>query len=196
MGEKGYLPRKTNSNSIPNEYAYVGICDSMEWNDREKIIEENNYKYTKEKYEKMGIKVIGECGDLFCCVELPEGWKIVGTDHHMWKNLIDDKGRARISFFYKNAYWDRDAFSNYCCRYSYQMTPFDDYKTDATYQERKFKPWKLFITDGGIKIKKLMEGTASTHKEYRDLDKKMNETAKEYLDKNYPDWNDVDAYWE
>jgi hypothetical protein len=46
---------------------------------------------------------------LFCDVTLPPGWKIRPTDHSMWSELVDDKGRVRASIFYKAAFYDRSA---------------------------------------------------------------------------------------
>lgn len=189
------LPRKTNG-GIPNEFRFNGVTDDMEYEEREKIVDENIREYTKQQYEKMGIKVIEECDDLFFTVELPEGWEIKATDHSMWNNVVDDKGRKRISFFYKGSFYDRDAFSNFECRYSFKISPFDDYKSDVSYQERKFKPWKLFITDCGKKIKELKEMVATTDKEYYKIDDVLREIAVKYLDGNYPEWRDINAYWD
>ena len=64
----------------------------------------------REQFEKMGI-VFGEpVDDLFCDVQLPQGWRKERTDHSMWSNLLDDQGRIRASIFYKAAFYDRDAF--------------------------------------------------------------------------------------
>ena len=47
---------------------------------------------------------------LFCDVTLPKGWEKRPTDHSMWSELVDDKGRVRATMFYKAAFYDRDAF--------------------------------------------------------------------------------------
>ena len=57
---------------------------------------------------KFGDVVNGD--PLFTQVELPAGWKKVGLDHDMWSYVHDDKGRERISVFYKAAFYDRRAF--------------------------------------------------------------------------------------
>ncbi len=57
---------------------------------------------------KFGDAVNGD--PLFTQVELPAGWKKVGSDHDMWSYVHDDKGRQRISVFYKAAFYDRRAF--------------------------------------------------------------------------------------
>jgi hypothetical protein len=47
---------------------------------------------------------------LFRQAILPKGWKKVPTEHSMYTDLVDDKGRKRASIFYKAAFYDRDAF--------------------------------------------------------------------------------------
>ena len=65
------LPKKTNKNSVPNEYRLQGITGDMGWEEKEKRINQNNEAYTRSQYEKMGIKVLGEYDELFYSVELP-----------------------------------------------------------------------------------------------------------------------------
>ncbi len=79
-----------------------------------------------EQYEKMGIKVIGLTkGDtMFAEVELPEGWKKRGTGHSMWNELVDDKGRVRATFFYKAAFYDRDAFIHFERRFNISIISY------------------------------------------------------------------------
>lgn len=42
-------------------------------------------------------------------VELPDGWKKVGTNHDMHSDLVDETGKVRASIFYKAAFYDRRA---------------------------------------------------------------------------------------
>jgi hypothetical protein len=66
----------------------------------------------KQEYEKRGIKVLGpSAGDpLFYDVELPAGWQTKATDHSMWNHLLDAEGEKVAEYFYKAAFYDRDAF--------------------------------------------------------------------------------------
>ena len=152
--------------------------------------------YTKQQYERMGIRIIDEYDNLFYSVELPEGWKIEATDHSMWNNLFDNRGRKRASFFYKAAFYDRDAFINFGHRYSFEILPFDGYESDASYEDRKFKPWRLFLTDNGEKIKKLEEIVATTDEEYFRIDDILRKIGMTYLNENYPEWEDINSYWD
>lgn len=189
------LPIMVN-HGIPDEYRSKGITRDMQYRECVSIANANKTEWTKQQYERIGIKIIDKVDDLFYSVELPEGWKIEASDHSMWNYLYDDKGRKRASFFYKAALCDRDAFVNFCHRYSYGTFPFDDYKTDAGYEERKFKPWRLFFIDDDKRVKLLKEITPTTDKEYLAINDTMNEIGRAYLNKNYPGWEDINAYWD
>jgi len=58
---------------------------------------------------EIGKEVDGD--ELFRYCRLPEGWKKVPTEHHLWTSIVDEKGRERGSIFYKAAFYDRDAFA-------------------------------------------------------------------------------------
>lgn len=191
----GCLPKKANENGVPRDLLFKGIDDSMVYEQRSKIVYENACTYAKDIYESMGISIVGDYSDLLYSVHLPDGWEIKSNGMY-WSDVIDDKGRKRMSFFYKGGLYDRDAFVNFNRRYNYEISPFDKYETDAGYQERKFKPWSLVITDGGNHIKKLDEITPTTDKEYFALDDNLRKQALDYLDKEYPDWRDIKAYWD
>lgn len=55
---------------------------------------------------------------LFRPATLPEGWKREGSDHAMWSYILDEKGRKRVSIFYKAAFYDRDAFMSLVSPYA------------------------------------------------------------------------------
>jgi len=77
----------------------------------EQLPRTDGYKDLKDKYKQLGIKVLGETegDDLFYDVTLPEGWKIIPTDHSMWSNLVNEKGKIIANIFYKAAFYDRAA---------------------------------------------------------------------------------------
>lgn len=191
------LPIKTNFHGVPDDCRFKGVTDDMGYNEREKIVDQNIRQYTKQQYERMGIKIIGinEYDDMLYNVELPEGWKIEATGHY-WSSVTDDKGRERISFFYKGGLYDRDAFCDFKHRYSFSISPFDDYKSDVGYEGRKFMPWKLFITDSGQKIIELKELVPKTDVEYFEKDEVLRAFGIQYLNENYPDWENINAYWD
>ncbi len=81
---------------------------------------------TRSIFETLGIKVLGGADDLFWNVELPEGWKLVPTDHSMWSKLVDPEGRERISVFYKGAFYDRRAYISLINRYAIVDRTYED----------------------------------------------------------------------
>lgn len=193
------LPLRTNQTTfIKEKCAFVGITDNMEYKEKLTIVDKNNINFTKQQYERMGIKVISNYDhhDLLCEVELPDGWRIEQTSGY-WKTVYDNKDRKRIEFFAKTAMYDRDAFCNFCTRYSYMQFPFDNYESKATYEERKFKQWSVFILDGGKRTINLAQYTPQSNYEYLHImDSILKEAATEYLNSNYPDWKDINAYWD
>ncbi|MFA5166678.1 MAG: hypothetical protein WC449_05335 [Candidatus Paceibacterota bacterium] len=50
---------------------------------------------------------------LFLNATFPAGWSLQPTNHSMWNQLIDDKGKKMASIFYKAAFYDRDAFGRF-----------------------------------------------------------------------------------
>jgi len=66
----------------------------------------------REKLELLGVQFLEIVPDdyLFTYVTLPEGWKVIPTEHNMWTTLVDGKGKEIASIFYKAAFYDRKAF--------------------------------------------------------------------------------------
>lgn len=93
-------------------------------------------------------------------------------------------------FFYKGAFYDRDAFSDFEKRYSYSEMPFDDYKTDASYDERKSKEWYGVVYDCN---KEIFRTKPIVNKDY--FDTSLSNQCTAYLNENYPLWEDINAYW-
>lgn len=84
---------------------------------------------SREAFERMGLVFIGptEGDPLFLDCRLPPGWRKRGTDHAMWSDLLDDKGRKRGSIFYKAAFYDRSAHASTRRRFGVIARGFDGY---------------------------------------------------------------------
>ena len=69
-----------------------------------------------DELKKLGIEELEDRnelvakGELFCKVKLPDGWEVTPTEHSMWSELKDNKGKVIASIFYKAAFYDRSAF--------------------------------------------------------------------------------------
>lgn len=159
----------------------------------------------REELEGMGI-VFGENADnLFVHVQLPGGWRKERTDHSMWSDLLDARGRKRASIFYKAAFYDQDAFISTTRRYSVSTRPIGGWTRD-----RRGEQWESVVLDcdGAVlwSLYKLRpepvyssatgEGNRASWLLWRREKDALSKLATGWLDKNYPDWQSVLAYWD
>lgn len=126
----------------------------------------------------LGIEVIGPSkGDpLFHDVRLPEGWQIKPTDHSMWSELVDDKGRKRAGIFYKAAFYDRKAHMYLSQRYNWQTEYLGDDAGNRYVMVYDYDGTELYRTK-----------TAPCES--------LQTECIAWLDQNYPQWRDHSAYW-
>ena len=155
-----------------------------------------NERDAKRQYEQMGITVIDKSDDLFYNVMLPNGWKKESTGHSMWNNLLDERGKIRATIFYKAAFYDRDAFINFEQRYNVAYEPFDTKAAEGlSYSEKQLIPYCGVIKDGGVVIWKTEPETAKTDRDAYNLHDHLRRLAIEHLKTMYPNFEDVNAYW-
>ena len=188
------LPKQSNRVALPGEIGLKGVSSDMKWEEREKIVTRNNIEYTKKQYEKMGI-TLDERDDLFWSVTLPEGWEVKATEHSMWNALLDDKGRTRAEFFYKAAFYDRDAFINFRTRYSVSVSHVAD--PSSEYDIWSKSDYQGTVKDGDTVIfsTKCVAPTGSYDGDDKIKDELMKE-LKSFMSENYPDYKDINAYWD
>lgn len=189
------LPKKTNEHTVPSEIRFRGVSNDMSYEERREIVDHNIYEYTKEQYEKMGIGVSRDYDDLFWSVSLPVGWEIRATDHTMWNELIDDKGRKRATFFYKAAFYDRNAFINFETRYKIESTHIAD-------SEEDYEVWSKsdhvgYVKDGDTILyqTELIPAIDDFSKDY-EIDKALYAELEKYMAVHYPEWKNTQAYWD
>lgn len=149
----------------------------------------------KEQYAKMGIVILEEDDDLFYNVQLPNGWQIEATDHSMWNKLVDDKGRNRAKFFYKAAFYDRDAFINFSTRFHISVEHIAP--ADADYEVWRQSDFKGVIEDGDTIIfeTKCVPSTGDYLKD-DEIESGLREQLEDYMKINYPNYRDINAYWD
>ena len=147
---------------------------------------------TIEKLESLGIKFMDDADDIFINVILPDGWKKQPTEHSMWSDLIDEKGRKRASIFYKAAFYDRSSHISLNHRFLCRCKPEDEYKTDISYEDRKNGNWYGIVKDCGKTIYRTEPIKAANYDQQDELFFK----AKEWLEENYPDYENELAYWD
>jgi hypothetical protein len=139
--------------------------------------------------ESWGITFLGpvEGDKLFTYVELPKGWNKVPTDHSMWSNLVDDKGRVRANIFYKAAFYDRDAFLNVCPRFTTQRD-YDKKEKENVIVVNVMDCGKIIHSTEPMKLPE--RGQA-----YLDMLDDAEAKAQKWLDEHYPNWKDKAACW-
>lgn len=148
----------------------------------------------KLELEAMGIKVGTEVdGDpLFTYVELPKGWKKEATNHAMWSDLLDNKGRKRAAIFYKAAFYDRDAHFSLNVRFHVGK----DYDAKISHVS------VAHVYDGETAIHSteplqhhIGADRETLLKNYA-LDDQAADAATKWLAERYPDWQNAAAYWD
>lgn len=170
------------------------------------------------QYSKMGIKVFtsSKGDDLFMGVKLPDGWKKESTDHSMWSNLLDDKGRVRATLFYKASFYDRDAFINFNRFISFRVDRLAFLENDYTYIDgecvgRK-TPYVGRVTDvnGNVLFETEhiqcdeefvdYKGNKAYSERYKTkleiTETELKDSCLNFLKEKYPDYLDLNAYWD
>jgi hypothetical protein len=132
---------------------------------------------------------LGETGSdrLFISATWPAGWAQRATDHAMWSNIVDAKGRKRAGVFYKAAFYDRRAFV------SGPQPRFDVDVQNGKPGSHDFDAmiWTPRVVDYGL----------GPERQYKAIGEQMTyEGARSHvfawLDANRPQWTDAAAYWD
>lgn len=146
---------------------------------------------TREKLEQMGITFGDEVDDLFVTVQLPNGWKKQATDHSMWSDLLDEKGRKRAAIFYKAAFYDRSAHISLCQRYSVsKYEPCDSEGRPAQYGKNSH--FQAVAKDGDT----IIHTFGVYGKNDYDASDPLEKAAITWLTEQFPDWKNEMAYWD
>lgn len=147
-------------------------------------------RYAWERLGFVFTDIPNDC--VLCKAILPEGWSIQPTEHSMWNNILDEKGRKRASMFYKAAFYDRDANMRLRCRYGVRSNYIDDeHTTSEIYFGNENE--KLFVA-GQIHIDENL-----SWEEKRPLynkEDKLRDAAEAFGKENYPEYEDPLAYWD
>ena len=170
--------------------------------------------------EAMGIE-LGQPFDedpIFRPAILPDGWGRQGTDHNMWSGVYDDRGRKRMSIFYKAAFYDRNAHVNAEHRFvastgrslrqydpnddhtSYSDKPGDDDCVVLDYGKGE-PPAVLFRVEVSSQPteartrEETPEQRAAWDTYFKDQ-KLARKATSLWLDAHYPEWQSPAAYWD
>jgi len=159
----------------------------------------------REQLEQMGVNFGEPIDDLFIAVQLPDSWHKKPTDHSMWSDLIDGKGRKRAQIFYKAAFYDRSAHISLTRRFNCTVAPVKGWE-NPNYRNGE---WHCVVTDCGETIWQSDERLEPEPKLDYDDDEKYQARhdwqdrkvalvgiGEGWLDEHYPNWRNNLAYWD
>jgi hypothetical protein len=146
---------------------------------------------TRADFEKMGFTFGKDVDDLFVAVSMPTGWKKVATEHSMWSDLVDDKGRKRAGIFYKAAFYDRNAHISLSHRYGFSSYLGVNAKGEPT-EDGNHTHYAVSVTDCDKEVHRVGIYPTGDYKACDTLETK----ATAWLDERYPQWRDATAYWD
>lgn len=141
----------------------------------------------REAFEKVGFKFGDPIDDVFQEAQLPEGWSRATTDHSMHSHILDEQGRARVSVFYKAAFYDRNANAHLCRRYGVRSLYGELAGCDLADDERAHA-----VYDCDTEIWRSEVFKAEDDDSRRILDK----SVRAWLAEHYPNADDPTAYWD
>ena len=157
---------------------------------------------TEEAFRRTGIKFGPADSEdpMFMSAELPEGWKKVGSDHSMWSKVVDEKGRERLSIFYKAAFYDRDAHIDLCSRFSvsYECDDYEKPRPDRLYfGVVKDAGTEIYRSEGIPENELADDADAETRYKHKWGNELARDTARAWADENLPEgWDDLVKCWD
>ncbi len=145
---------------------------------------------SRAAFERMGLVFIGptEGDPIFLDCRFPAGWHKRGTDHAMWSDLLDDKGRKRGAIFYKAAFYDRSARAVATRRFRVTTHSFENYTKSIGYVLDQIGP------DGDRVI--YISPTFTDAKGEWDAGKLACEACVAWCAEHVPGYADPCAHWE
>lgn len=144
-------------------------------------------------WEALGFKFGNPVEGIFVEATFPKGWKKQPTDHSMWSDIVDEKGRKRGAIFYKAAFYDRSAHARLECRFGISQE----------YPEDRTAPTTVYVKDANgvaqFKVTGLQMPDWSNRDEAKKRDDKIEEARAaclQYLKTNFPEHDSPLAYWD
>ena len=194
LAQNGDNPSKAIENQERRGQVKV-VCNQRLPKKGDRCDTQNDIEALKIQYESLGIQIVSEHDDLFWNVKLPDGWEIKATDHPMWNELLDNKGRKRATFFFKAAFYDRDAFIRFTTRFKVSVDHIAP--MDAPYEEWKMSDYQGTVKDGDVIIycTECIPVTGNYSKDDKIADK-LQKMLEDFMQEHYPDYKNINAYWE
>lgn len=98
------LPKQIFETTVPIDVRNYRVTLFMKRKERWEVEAANCRRWLLHMYEHHGIEILGESksSNAMYDVKLPEGWSIKNRpDHHMWKDLCNDKNEVVAEVFFK-----------------------------------------------------------------------------------------------
>ena len=156
----------------------------------------------QKQLEAAGFVFGNEVDDVFIAVKLPAGWKKQATDHSMWSDLLDDKGRRRAGIFYKAAFYDRRGHMSWARRFSVEVKLEGD-RSIYDYDLREVGQARCYavVLDAGTETYRTqLSSSPLSGNAYDEANEKLKEPlveeAQQWLTERYPNWQDDFAHWD
>jgi hypothetical protein len=147
----------------------------------------------REHFEALGFVFGSPVEEIFQETTFPEGWKKVPTDHSMWSDLVDDKGRKRGGIFYKAAFYDRSAHASLSPRFH----------VSKDYESKEPTDTVMVVDACGIVDRKIeglpkpdWSGDREKAREASGKSEAASDELTAWLDAEYPEWRSPVAYWD
>lgn len=139
----------------------------------------------------MGLEFGPFCdGDLFRDAKLPDGWCEKSDSKEHWFIILDDKSRARARVFkFKN-----QSFMYPECRYSISREVKDEYVIFYVWDNNYGLDKSKVIFEKQMPLPDKKEHEKSYKQKLENYTN--NKYCEEWLNKNFPKWNDYCAYWD
>ncbi len=149
-------------------------------------------KPAKEEWEKLGFsfKEIPD-DDVLYMAKLPVGWNLRPTENSYWTEILDENDNVRGQMFYKSSFYDRSAHMFLKTRYKVVSKFIDDtYNQEIYFGNDNEKLYVAGVVNGNN------SDPDDVRKAYWDTVNQYRADAELFADNNYPEWQNVHAYWD
>lgn len=213
-GRRGPESDVVNTTKLYNEFPALGLLGMMDARSRGKdpssFIEDMEREGAEQlaassklptkgsdapEWKEMGV-IFGEVDPkdpLFREVRLPEGWRVMRTNHSMWNELRDGLGRVRAKMFYKAAFYDRSAHVHLNQRY-YVKRQYKDENSSEFRQPTRYVVMDE-VTQQPIFETEFHDYVSPDARPPGVSSESDYEEALAWLKTNRPDWENAAAYW-
>lgn len=144
-------------------------------------------------WKAMGFEFGPAVDSVFRQARFPAGWKQKSTDHPMYSDFVDERGRKRLSMFFKTVAFASEAWVRFVRRFSVMR----DYDKEYVIRTR--------VLDAGVEVfsadpVELPSSNSVWSPEYvrarQSAEEEQRKVCRAWLEQNYPHYNDPTAYWD